>query len=304
MKRFAKWTAIGILLLITVGAAALPLCDLWFAKNRDFEYKLYILCSGVALLLFSMIQAKIKRKWGKWTMAACSTVFLTAFIFLYNNLLHYLRLKPIFCGVDYSFLTELKYDLNYTGGLGIFRYVLYATAIMAICSIIIIAHELIITGKVSKCVWRAKMKLIVQKVKKTKRSPASFVVLDAPSGYGKTFFVKRICEFVSSNEIKLMTSEQFRDAFYTFIRSGEYHLGDLPMEEVFRDMKTVVIEDIDMFLSGREATQEEVAHIFLAAIENGISIIITGIDVFEKAPFFYWKMRCMNGGSEKYIIAR
>lgn len=125
MKSFAKWTGIVVLFLISVGMLTLPLCDLWFAKSRDFEYRTYVLCSGFVLLLFAMIQTKINRTWGKWTLAACPTAFLTIGVFLYNNLLHYLFLKPIFFGTDYSYLAELKHDINYTEGLGVFRYVLY-----------------------------------------------------------------------------------------------------------------------------------------------------------------------------------
>ena len=41
MKSFAKWTGIVVLFLISVGMLTLPLCDLWFAKSRDFEYRTY-----------------------------------------------------------------------------------------------------------------------------------------------------------------------------------------------------------------------------------------------------------------------
>ena len=223
---------------------------------------------------------------------------------MYNNLLHYLFLKPIFFGTDYSYLAELKHDINYTEGLGVFRYVLYAAAIRVICSIILIVHKLIITGKISKCIWRMRMRVLLHRVKREGKVPASYVVLDAPSGYGKTFYVKRICELIPTNEVKAMSSEEFMDSFHSFIRQGNYYSGDYPMEEVFKDIKVIVIEDIDIFLAGREATQEEVAHILLGAIENGVSVVVTGIDVATKAPYFFWKMDCMNYRTERYIFAK
>ena len=72
-----------------------------------------------------------------------------------------------------------------------------------------------------------------------------------------------------------MSSEEFMDSFHSFIRQGNYYSGDYPMEEVFKDIKVIVIEDIDIFLAGRVATQEEVAHILLGAIENGVSVVVT-----------------------------
>lgn len=304
MKSFAKWTDMVFLFLISVGMLTLPLCDLWFAKSRDFEYKTYVLCSGFVLLLFAMIQTKIHRTWGKWTLAVFSTAFITIGVFLYNNLLHYLFLKPIFFGTDYSYLNELKHDINYTGGLGVFRYVLYAAAIMVICSAIIIVHKLIITGKISKCIWRMRMRVLMHRVKREGKVPASYVVLDAPSGYGKTFYSRKICELIPANEVKVMSSEEFMDSFHSFIRQGNYYSGCYPMEEVFKDIKVIVIEDIDIFLAGREATQEEVAHILLGAIENGVSVVVTGIDIATKAPYFFWKMDCINYRTERYIFAK
>ncbi|OLA08391.1 MAG: hypothetical protein BHW21_08430 [Eubacterium sp. 45_250] len=60
MKSFAKWTGIVVLFLISVGMLTLPLCDLWFAKSRDFEYRTYVLCSGL-VKKWSSILNKQKR---------------------------------------------------------------------------------------------------------------------------------------------------------------------------------------------------------------------------------------------------
>lgn len=115
--------------------------------------------------------------------------------------------------------------------------------------------------------------------------------------------MERIRELIPAG-VKRMSGEEFLLLFYPFFLDRNYKYKAYPMEEVFKDVKVIVIEDIDLCLAGKERTQEEVANVLLGAIENDLSVVVTGIDIAKKAPYFFWKTENMNGRTKKHIFSK
>lgn len=157
--------------------------------------------------------------------------------------------------------------------------------------------------KIPKCIWRMRMRVFTRRVQKIRDAPASYIVLDAPSGYGKTFFMERIRELIPAG-VKRMSGEEFLLLFYPFFLDRNYKYKAYPMEEVFKDVKVIVIEDIDLCLAGKERSQEGVANVLLGAIENDCSVVVTGIDIAKKVPYFFWRMENMYGRTKKHIFSK
>lgn len=49
----------------------------------------------------------------------------------------------------------------------------------------------------------------------------------------------------------------------------------------------IIVEDIDIVLAGKQTTQEEVAIALMRAMDNNTSIVVTGINIKERVPYFY-----------------
>lgn len=49
----------------------------------------------------------------------------------------------------------------------------------------------------------------------------------------------------------------------------------------------IIIEDIDIVLAGKQMTQEEVAVAVMRAMDKNTSIIVIGINIKERVPYFY-----------------
>ena len=54
--------------------------------------------------------------------------------------------------------------------------------------------------------------------------------------------------------------------------------------------KCLVVEDVDVDLVGKEATQEEVANVLAKTLNGGITVIVTGINIKNSLPYFYKKL--------------
>lgn len=54
--------------------------------------------------------------------------------------------------------------------------------------------------------------------------------------------------------------------------------------------KCLVVEDVDVDLVGKEATQEEVANALEKTLNGGITVIVTGINIKNNLPYFYKKL--------------
>ena len=57
--------------------------------------------------------------------------------------------------------------------------------------------------------------------------------------------------------------------------------------ELFDNFDDMIIDDIDIVLAGKQTTQEDVAIALMRALDNNTSIVITGINIKERVPYFY-----------------
>lgn len=290
---------LSALAVITFMILALPVyLKAVFDENilfvQEYELPSYILFTVTALLIGFNLQKNICGEWRNAVFIFLYSFSVTAFLFLYNNFLRFIAEQYLFKHIlGQGFFSVIKQNFEYAGGVITQRYILYFFACSTLLSMSIMLGDGAAKDEISQAIWRIRMNSLFFRLKRNPQILSKVTILDAPSAYGKTLFVKRLIREQDALKIKVkaLSSEEFMNAFLRYISTGgTYESDDLPMNELFSDCDAVVIEDIDLMLAGREAVQEQVAHIFIKAVEHGKGVLITGIDIEHKAPFFYCKI--------------
>ena len=117
-------------------------------------------------------------------------------------------------------------------------------------------------------------------------APGTIIVLDAPSGYGKTRILNEAKDIIGDGAVIVSYETMVNDIVrYIYHSDSTRDITD-ELPPLVKRCRLFAIEDID-FLAGRNATQE-----CIAAIVNKIAqyrttvVVITGINITQKMPLF------------------
>lgn len=126
----------------------------------------------------------------------------------------------------------------------------------------------------------------------------TLTVLDAPSGAGKTQTLKRMIEAISDNGHHYtgiyLTSEKVSEVIVqSSIQDGTFDpeaVVEMLLKEKGR-VQLIAIDDIDICLSGKTATQKRAAEIIIYLLSSpGIDVAIAGIDLNQRVPVLMRKL--------------
>lgn len=130
-------------------------------------------------------------------------------------------------------------------------------------------------------------------------SPVKLTILDAPSGAGKTWILKKMIQNVSDYMHyytgAYLTSEAVTEAILKSCIQDEGFDPEAVVEWMLQGkskVKLVVMDDIDICLNGRMTTQKRVADIIIYLLNDlGIDVAIAGIGLKRSVPAL---MRILN----------
>jgi hypothetical protein len=106
------------------------------------------------------------------------------------------------------------------------------------------------------------------------------IILDAPSGAGKTTYMKH---FAPPEQMTLCSAQRFREAVELAFNLGLTH----PLEEIFAGAKVIALDDIDMaFRHQRGTLQALTAKFLLSQAVRGKTVLVAGIDLWNRCPAF------------------
>jgi len=110
------------------------------------------------------------------------------------------------------------------------------------------------------------------------------VILDGPSACGKTAILHRIRDEYSDKNVTIIPARDVADDMLRWVVDLR---GDvMSFAERFKGIDVLCIEDADMALRGKEATQFEMAQLVKCIIDHA-TVIFTGIGVEERLPVLY-----------------
>lgn len=121
----------------------------------------------------------------------------------------------------------------------------------------------------------------------------SLTIIDAPSGSGKSMYLKRIAakKRLLGKNVIVCRADQIYDSFLSCIKkkheSKNNFYGPVRLDTMLPSADIYALEDIDVFLRGKEATQLEFANIVVQTILQGKDVYITGIDLKQRAAYFW-----------------
>ena len=117
-------------------------------------------------------------------------------------------------------------------------------------------------------------------------SPGSVIILDAPSGYGKTAALNKAKDLVGSSMVIVSYEALVNDIvhYINMDETGTDITNALP--PLIKKCACFAIEDID-FLEGKEALQDCIYKIVkkIAGYKT-TTVVMTGIDIDKKMPEF------------------
>ncbi len=119
-----------------------------------------------------------------------------------------------------------------------------------------------------------------------KVSPGEVLVIDAPSGYGKTRALNKLKD-KNPDDMEIISYETLVGIICRHIieKDIEGSLTDYLANE-FKQFKILAVEDID-FLSGKNITQQSLCSLFnKITAESTTAVIVTGIKIMQKMPDF------------------
>ena len=141
--------------------------------------------------------------------------------------------------------------------------------------------------KCRKVLWRFRTNQHIKNIKLDKNTSPTLTVLDAPSAYGKTYALHKFSEINKDKKIKILSCESVVDRLIEYIQKQPAALRTNLLRDLSDNADCIIIEDIDIVLAGKQTTQEEVAIAVMRAIDNNTSVVVTGINIKERVPYFY-----------------
>lgn len=278
------------ILLITIAVLLLPIYfgshNLEWLITSTYEIVAYVLMIISSLVICFEIEKHVSGlKWAV-VLLIINALVVTCAIILYNNILLYIADYALYKDVmEWSLVDMIVRNLDYYNGLGLYRYFLCWLLILAASAFIMICKY---SNRAKQKIWNIRVNLFFFACKLKLECLFKIVILDGPSGFGKTQFIKRLKSMTEEENICIITGERFGEYLYNMLRNGDNSTAIV--EKLGHSSKFLVIEDIDMALSG-EMAQEVASDILLNAIEDDDKVVIvTGINIKEKAPEFYWNM--------------
>lgn len=129
------------------------------------------------------------------------------------------------------------------------------------------------------------------------------VIISAPSGTGKSMWLAELVakERMRGQSVHVCSAAKTNEAFLQYIK--EHYSRDntrfpspASLSTLFGPADIFALEDVDIFLRGRENTQKEFAYIIVETSHEGEKIYLTGIDLQGRAEHFLEavKRHCSN----------
>lgn len=148
-------------------------------------------------------------------------------------------------------------------------------------------HDTSFLVRCRKALWRVRTNHHLKDIKLDRNTSPTLTVLDAPSAYGKTYALHKFSEISKNKKIKILSCESVVDRLIEYIQEQPAALRTNLLRDLSDNSDCIIIEDIDIVLAGKKTTQEEVAVAVMRAMDNNTSIIVTGINIKERVPYFY-----------------
>ena len=148
-------------------------------------------------------------------------------------------------------------------------------------------HDTSLLIRCRKALWRFRANHHLKNIKLERNATPTLTVLDAPSAYGKTYISHKFVEVNKNKKIKILSCESVVDRLIECIQKQPAVLRTNFLRELSDNSDCIIIEDIDIVLAGKQTTQEEVAIALMRALDNNTSIVVTGINIEERVPYFY-----------------
>lgn len=122
-------------------------------------------------------------------------------------------------------------------------------------------------------------------------SPGGVIILDAPSGYGKTYSLLQIKKYNPEDVLILSYEELVRDICRCLKCDNSCKKIAEELSVLIKQFKIFAIEDID-FLAGKIYSLADICLLINKIVEYQTTIVvITGIDIYDKMPYF---VDCLN----------
>ena len=164
-------------------------------------------------------------------------------------------------------------------------------------------HDASLLVRCRKALWRVRTNHHLKNIKLDRNTSPTLTVLDAPSAYGKTYALHKFSEINKNKKIKILSCESVVDRLIEYIQEQPAALRTTLLRDLSDDSDCIIIEDIDVVLAGKQTTQEEVAVAVMRAMDDNTSIVVTGINIKERVPYFYKTIMLRWVYSTTYIKA-
>lgn len=146
-----------------------------------------------------------------------------------------------------------------------------------------------------KALWQHRATRHLQNLMLGMSANPTLTVLDAPSAYGKTYMLHKFIEANKNKKVKILSCESVVDRLIECIQKQPAALRSDFLRELSDDSDCIIIEDIDIVLTGKQTTQEEIAIAVTRAMDKNTCVVVTGINMKERVPYFlntiglHWK---------------
>lgn len=133
------------------------------------------------------------------------------------------------------------------------------------------------------------------------------IVVDAPSGGGKTPYLKaRLSECQQAGaRVVYSADDDFLSMCLAYWRTLSPEAIDaLTLEDVLGCADVFAVDDLDLVLRGRYATQRSMAAMMARSLLDGKIIYIAGIDLRENAPIFFQEIEALCPRAQEWILIR
>lgn len=164
-------------------------------------------------------------------------------------------------------------------------------------------HDTSLLVRCRKALWRVRTNHHLKNIKLDRNTSPTLTVLDAPSAYGKTYALHKFSEINKNKKIKILSCESVVDRLIECIQKQPTALRTNLLRNLSDNSDCIIIEDIDIVLAGKQTTQEEVAIAVMRAMDSNTSIVVTGINIKERVPYFYNTIMRRWAYSTTYIKA-
>lgn len=255
-------------------------------QNIGLVPMLLICALHLAAIVFSFILAAGKSYIFKHITVAVTTVFSVAFLL--------------------SLLTAAGY-LYTNFGLPFLECTELSTAFILMFTLIILdsnKDDISVHALTDSVLYQS---LYTGKFRDESYSKGRLMIVQGPSGYSKTQYLSEITD-TEPDPVLVFTMEAVYARLMQVLRDHGVPISNSP-ELVFPEIiegsvSLMLIEDVDMILSGKTAIQAEFAQLLnTLMIDRSISIVISGTDFAKNAPVLWDKLTNYNNDKISRFIS-